>query len=102
MAHLFVLDLEYIAGLDLVEQHMDAHREYLAAHYADGTFLASGRKEPRTGGVILARGTRPEIEALTATDPFTIHGAATYTITEFIPTMTAGALADLVEQPPVS
>ena len=50
MAHFFVLDLTYVAGLDLVEQHLEAHRDYLTHNYAAGHFLASGRKEPRTGG----------------------------------------------------
>ena len=100
MAHLFVLDLTYVAGLELVERHMDGHRAYLAEHYADGTFLASGRKEPRTGGVILAQGNRAQIEALTSTDPFVVHGAALYSVTEFLPTMTAQALEQFAEPAP--
>ena len=47
-----------------------------------GWFLASGRKVPRTGGVILAIGERAGIEAYVAADPFTIHGIAEYEITE--------------------
>jgi len=97
MAHLFVLDLTYVAGLELVEQHLEEHRAYLAEHYADGTFLASGRKEPRTGGVILAQGNRAQIEALISTDPFVVHGAAVYAVTEFLPTMTGPAFEPLAE-----
>lgn len=95
MAHLFVLDLSYTADLAEIDALMAAHRDFLAAHYASGAFLASGRKEPRTGGVILAQGERAAVEAIVAQDPFTVAGAVAYTITEFIPTTTAPELAHL-------
>ncbi|GAA1390163.1 YciI family protein [Luteococcus peritonei] len=94
MANLFVLDLTYVADVELVDEHMEAHRAHLRRHYANGTFLASGRKEPRTGGIVLARGERADIEAVVESDPFTVHGVTRCTITEFIPTMTAHALQD--------
>lgn len=93
MANLFVLDITYLADVSEVDRHMAEHREFLREHYADGTLLASGRKEPRTGGIILARGAREDIEKLVAADPFSIHGVARYEVTEFIPTMTADLLA---------
>ena len=99
MTHLFVLDVTYIAELGEIDRHLPAHREYLARNYADGFFLASGRKEPRTGGVILARGERAAIERIVTDDPFTQHGVARYQITEFVPTMTADALSDVRETP---
>lgn len=97
MSHLFVLDLDYVADLGEVERHLAAHREFLARNYSGGTFLASGRKDPRTGGVILARGDRATIERIVTTDPFHRHGLARYAITEFVPTMTADVLAELVD-----
>lgn len=97
MAHLFVLDLTYVAGLEIVEQHLAGHRKYLSENYGSGVFLASGRKEPRTGGVILAQGERDQIEKIIATDPFAIYGAAEYRVTEFLPMMTAPVLAALQE-----
>jgi uncharacterized protein YciI len=97
VAHLFVLDLTYVADLVEVERHMEGHREYLDAHYERGIFLASGRKVPRTGGVILATGTRGEIEEAIERDPFAANGVAEYKITEFLPTMTA-PLLDLLRE----
>lgn len=97
MAHLFVLDLVRTAGLELTEQHLNAHRDYLAQHYATGVFLASGRKESRTGGIILAQGNRDEIEKIIASGPLRVNAAVEYRITEFIPTMTAPALAEFQE-----
>ena len=52
--------------------------------------MCIGRKNPRTGGVIIAYNmTREEAEALTANDPFNVHGVAEYTITEMLPTRCA-------------
>ena len=79
---MFILSLSYKKPIEEADRHMQAHMDWLKGAYADGTFLASGRKEPRTGGVILARGTRPAIETLCASDPFSIHEIADYDITE--------------------
>ncbi|MEJ8476713.1 YciI family protein [Roseibium algae] len=91
--NLFVIDLEYRVSIEVVEPHLDAHIAFLEHCYATGVFLASGRKVPRTGGVILARGqSKSEIETLVAGDPFHQHELAHYTITEFVPSMTAPSL----------
>ncbi len=56
-------------------------------------FLASGRKEPREGGVILAvAGDRARIEEITAGDPFVRAGVCAYRVTEFVATKTAPGL----------
>ena len=96
MTHLFVLDLAYTADITEIDRLMTAHRDFLAEHYAAGSFLVSGRKEPRTGGVILARGSRSEVEAIVAQDPFTVAGVVRYDITEFVPTTTGPELAGLL------
>ncbi|MCH0563537.1 MULTISPECIES: YciI family protein [unclassified Streptomyces] len=91
---MFVLELDYIAPLDAVDALLDAHVAWLDGHYARGTFLASGRKEPREGGIILAVAeSRARVEELTAGDPFVVAGVCTYRITEFIATRTTPALA---------
>jgi uncharacterized protein YciI len=99
MPRLFVLDVRYVADLAEIDALLEPHREYLAQQRDAGVFLASGRKEPRTGGVILATGDREAIEAVIGTDPFTVHGVATYEITEFLPTMTAPILEELRHRP---
>jgi uncharacterized protein YciI len=91
---MFVISLTYTAPLDRVDAHLAAHRDFLSAQYARGVFLMSGRKEPRAGGVIIAQApSRAEVEALVRQDPFHQAGVAAYDITEFVPTMTADALA---------
>jgi uncharacterized protein YciI len=79
---MFILSLTYIAPLEDADKHMEAHMAWVKAGYEKGLFLASGRKVPRTGGVILARGERAALEAMCAADPFTVHGIAGYEITE--------------------
>ena len=77
-----ILALTYVKPNEEADKHMEPHMAWVKEGYAKGWFLASGRKVPRTGGVILAVGDRAEIEAYVAADPFTIHGIAEYEITE--------------------
>ncbi|MFD9130255.1 YciI family protein [Kitasatospora sp. NPDC059571] len=91
---MFILELTYTAPLDRVEALLADHVAWLERNYAAGVLLASGRKVPRDGGVIVAAGDdRAAIERLAADDPFSRAGIAEYRITEFIPTMTAPELA---------
>ena len=81
---MFVVLLTYTKPLDEVDALMRDHMAWLNGHYAAGRFLVSGRRVPRTGGVIVAHGDdRAEIEALAATDPFVTGGVATTEIIEF-------------------
>lgn len=87
---MFVLELTYTAPLERIDALLPAHVAWLDEQYAAGVFLASGRKNPRDGGVILAVGEdRAAIEKLTATDPFVVGGTCAYRITEFRATKTA-------------
>jgi uncharacterized protein YciI len=95
---MFIISLTYIKSLDEVDALLEEHVEYLNEQYRLGNFLASGRKVPRTGGVILARAvSREEIETIITLDPFHAHRVAEYEITEFSPTMTSPELAFLKE-----
>jgi len=91
---MFIISLSYTAPLAEVDAHLGAHREFLAAQYASGSFLMSGRKVPRDGGIIVASApSRAALEAVLAEDPFARAGLARYEVTEFVPTMTAEALS---------
>jgi uncharacterized protein YciI len=98
---MFVLELTYTAPVERVDELLDAHVAWLDARYEDGVFIASGRKNPRDGGVILAVGDdRARIEKIAAADPFTVGGVCEYRITEFIATKTAPELAPYKQQLP--
>ncbi|MFF0393097.1 YciI family protein [Kitasatospora sp. NPDC004615] len=91
---MFILELTYTAPLERIDALLPAHVAWLEQHYASGTFLASGRKVPRDGGVIIAVAeSRDAVEALAATDPFAQGDVAQYRVTEFVPTTTGPELA---------
>ena len=95
---MFIVSLHYKVDLVEVERLMPAHLVFLEACYANGVFIASGRKEPRTGGIILAKALNLEVlNKVLAKDPFQIAGIADYEITEFIPTMVAEGVESLKE-----
>jgi uncharacterized protein YciI len=80
----FVIELIYKVSLDQIDACMKAHVAYLDEHYAAGTFVLSGRKIPRDGGIIVATGSdRAAIEATVRADPFVAQGLADYRIIEF-------------------
>lgn len=91
---LFVVDLTYVVPLDQVDPHREPHRAFLKTNYEAGLFVASGPKEPRTGGIILAKAeSRDAIEAVLQQDPFKLEGLAEYVVTEFNPVMIADGVA---------
>lgn len=93
---MLILSLTYTAPLDQVDGHVEAHMARVKQGYDSGMFLASGRKDPRTGGIILARGEREAVAAHAATDPFVIAGVATYDVTEVVLSRTASGLEGLL------
>ena len=96
---MFVVLLTYTRPMEVIDGLLAEHVRFLDAHYATGMFLASGRRVPRTGGVILARASsREALLAILAQDPFWRERAATYEIVEFRPGKTAPELAVLLEQ----
>ena len=92
---MFILSLTYVKPQEEADRLMEPHMAWLQEGYDSGLFLASGRKVPRTGGVILARGERADIDAFVAGDPFAVHDVADYEITEVSLTRTADGLDGL-------
>jgi uncharacterized protein YciI len=81
---MFVVLLTYVKPLELVDKHMKSHMVFLRECYAAKIFIASGRRIPRTGGVILARGaSKEELSQIMDRDPFVREGVATYELVEF-------------------
>jgi uncharacterized protein YciI len=97
---MFVIELIYKADLKEIDAHMREHMAFVRKHYAAGTFLVSGRKIPRDGGVILALGkSLEEIEAVVKQDPFCKHGLADFRIIEFRASQRADDIPKRVEGP---
>lgn len=85
---MFIAILSYKKPLEDVDRFLQAHRDYLAKHYAAGDFIASGPQTPRIGGVIMIKAeNREAVDSIIAQDPFNINSIADYQIVEFTPTM---------------
>ena len=80
----FVLLLSYVKPIEEVDALMRDHVAWLREQYEAGRFVVSGRRMPRTGGVIVARGDdRREMEDIAARDPFVTGGVATVEVIHF-------------------
>ena len=87
---MFVIELNYKVELEAIDARMKAHMAFLNKQYAAGTFLVSGRKIPRDGGIILAVGdSREQIEAIVREDPFVSENLADFRVIEFRPSQRA-------------
>jgi len=94
---MFIVSVTYQKSLEVVESRLPAHVAFLDKFYSKGVFIASGRKVPRSGGIILVQGvSRPELEDILEQDPFKSNGVAVYEITEFVPNRTAPDFTQLL------
>ncbi len=83
---MYLLILSYKKGLDAVEKYLDLHKVYLDKYYQLGNFIASGRRNPRVGGVIICKANSiDEVQAIIREDPFHKFEIADYEIIEFEP-----------------
>lgn len=95
---MFIVSITYKVPLSDVEPHMPGHMAFLNEQYEAGCFIASGRKIPRTGGVILARAdSREALDDILQQDPFYKHELAEFEITEFVVSKTSDALSALLD-----
>jgi uncharacterized protein YciI len=82
---MFIINLNYIVPLEKLDVHMTEHVRYLHKYYKQNKFIASGRKVPRTGGIILAlAGSLEEVNQIISEDPFYTNKLAEFTVTEFL------------------
>ena len=95
---MFIINLTYKTELNKIDNHINNHIEFLNEQYELGNFLASGRKVPRTGGIILSNvENKSELEKIIEKDPFKINNLADYELTEFIPSKTCNELSFLMK-----
>lgn len=97
---MFIISLKYKKNLSEVDKFVPPHIEFLKEKYSKKIFLASGRKVPRDGGIIIARAnSKDELMNELKDDPFHINSIADYEIIEFVPSMTCAELDFLKERP---
>jgi uncharacterized protein YciI len=95
---MFIIDLHYIVPLEELDLHMNDHMKFVRACYKQNIFIASGRKIPRTGGIILALAkSKEELQSIMAEDPFCKLKLATCAITEFQTSQSHPELKKVIE-----
>ncbi|WP_267961540.1 YciI family protein [Sphingobium sufflavum] len=92
---MIILSSTYTAPIEQVDALRPAHIAWLKTGQAAGIFHGWGRKTPPTGGVILATGTRADVEAFAQNDPYIVGGVATVEVIEFPPAFLAPGLEAL-------
>jgi len=94
---MFIINLHYIVPLEKLDAYMTEHVKYLQKYYKQNVFVASGRKVPRTGGIILALApSREALDDIIHEDPFYIHQLAEFTVIEFLTSQSHPALKKLL------
>jgi uncharacterized protein YciI len=83
---MFIVMINYKKPLEVVEQYLVAHRNFLEEGYKKNYFIASGPRNPRTGGVVLSQlKSREQLMEILGQDPFSLNDIAEYEYIEFNP-----------------
>lgn len=94
---MFIVIVHYEKDLSIVDEYLQAHRDFLEQGFQKNYFLASGPQEPRTGGIILSQLKDKKIlEDFLAGDPFMKKGIAIYQIIAFTPVKYHESIKDLI------
>ncbi|MDB0439122.1 YciI family protein [Clostridioides difficile] len=84
---MFIFNLTYIKPTEEVDKVLSEHVKYLDKYYSLCKFICSGRKSPRTGGVIICNASdKSEVKKIIQEDPFYTLEIAKYDVIEFTPT----------------
>ncbi len=94
---MFVVSLTYKVPDEIVDFHRPGHMAWLKDAFDGGIFLASGRRVPATGGVLLSKVDRATLDAALAEDPFYSNGVAEFEIIEFTATSVAEGYENLLD-----
>ena len=86
MKKLFIVILRYLVPYAEVNIHRSDHINYLTLHHKSGMFMMSGRQNPLTGGMIMAKcNSRKELLAILSEDPYAKLDLAEYQVFEYHP-----------------
>ena len=93
---MLIIELTYQKPLSEIEKQITLHRGWLDQYYEKGLFVASGPKNPRDGGIIIALTDKETANQLITEDPFYKYDLASYKITEFEPVKHCKELAQKI------
>jgi uncharacterized protein YciI len=95
---MFLIKLNYLKPIEIVDQYLAEHRAYLEEGYQNNFFIVSGPQNPRTGGIILSQlKDKAQLQDIIQKDPFYIHQVANFEIIEFAPVKYHTHFAKFVE-----
>ena len=95
---MFIINITYIAQLEKIDQYLAEHVQFLNKQYELRNFLTSGRKVPRTGGIIISDvAVKSDLKKIIEKDPFYINELAEYELIEFVPSKTSEELKFLMK-----
>jgi len=95
VAH-FIISITYKKSLQEVDKFINEHVKFLNKYYDLNNFILSGRKNPRTGGIILCKfDAKENVQEAIKEDPFYKNELADYEIIEFVPTKKLDAISEL-------
>ncbi len=94
---MIILLLRFSWNRSKASELMAAHNAWLQQGFDDGVFLIAGSLQPRLGGVVLAAGTREEVEVWVQQDPFVLHEVVRAEVLEVSPSKVEPRLAFLLE-----
>jgi uncharacterized protein YciI len=93
----FVIEISYTTPLTEIDRVLLKHREFLQTGYDQKRLLLSGPQNPRTGGVLIARGeSLEEVKQFFSNDPYQLEKLATYRFIEFTPVKHLPVVADWI------
>jgi len=88
MKKIFVVSTTYTKSLEEVGKFRNNHFEFIQKYIDAGKFIAGGRQNPPTGGLILAYNViKEELEEILKEDPYYKNNLIETVITEFTPAL---------------
>ncbi|MEZ2391446.1 YciI family protein [bacterium RCC_150] len=94
---MFVVSLTYKVPDEIVDFHRSAHMDWVKEAFDAGIFLASGRRIPAVGGVLLSKADRATLDDALAADPFYVNGVADFEVIEFTVTSASEGYENLLD-----
>ncbi len=93
----FLVNIDYLLPVEQLAEILPHHRAFLQTGYDSGLLLCSGPKNPKTGGLVIARADSLEdLQAFFSKDPYQTSQVAEYNFVEFEPVKHQPFLADWV------
>ncbi|MFG1173561.1 YciI family protein [Erwiniaceae bacterium CAU 1747] len=78
---MYIVFLTYTRPMEEVDALLEPHLAWLNRYFTAGAFISAGRKDPRTGGMIMVKEMdRKQLDVILAEDPF--QQVARYDVTK--------------------